>query len=265
MRENQQAAGGPTPGRLTPLDVQQKEFRVSFRGYNEREVDEFLDKVTEEIQRYEAELMRVRTERATFDPSTLDIDAESQRILREARERADAIVREAEARAAGIPTASATDTRAMVAPYLNREREFLQQLGTLVQGHAQTIKTMVEEARRRTERAAAHPEPAATPFEAPIAVPPPVPSPADDAATAGEPLFARRADETSDESPVEAESSVEAGEPPGEAQAAPDPKDGDVVVVGNERERPVPAPIERGDERSPEGARSLRELFWGED
>jgi cell division initiation protein len=158
MTDKDDAAGGTSPGadapRLTPRDVQQKEFRVSFRGYNEREVDEFLDKVTEELQRYEREVMRIRSERIAVDPSSFDLDAEAQRILNDARERADSIVREAEARASGIPTASAAEARAVVAPYLNREREFLEQLGTLVQGHARSIKTMVEEARRRTESAA---------------------------------------------------------------------------------------------------------------
>ncbi|WP_347488299.1 DivIVA domain-containing protein [Desulfoscipio sp. XC116] len=35
---------------LTPLDIQKKEFRRSFRGYNEEEVDKFLDQL---IQNYE--------------------------------------------------------------------------------------------------------------------------------------------------------------------------------------------------------------------
>jgi cell division initiation protein len=210
------------PSRLTPADVQQKEFRVSFRGYNERDVDEFLDRVTEELQRYEAEVMRERSERVSFDPATLDVDEASRQILREAQERADAIVREAEARAAGIPTASATEARTVVAPYLNREREFLQSLGTLVQAHANTIKTMVEEARRRTE----------TPVHASAPAAPERATPAPDRAV-----------------PV--------------TPAAPTDTTQDVVVLGDD---PAPAEAERSEpEREPEGARSLRELFWGQD
>jgi DivIVA domain-containing protein len=238
MKEKEAATssgfGSQNAARLTPADVQQKEFRISFRGYNERDVDEFLDRVTEELQRYEAEVMRLRTQRASFDPASFDLDAEQLRTLRDAQERADAIVREAEARAAGIPTAPASDTRAVVAPYLNREREFLQSLGVLVQDHAQTIKTMVEEARRRTERAS-H----AAPSAAPATV------------TAAEPV-------------VETLATNGGGEEP----PAPTVKRGgeqDVVVLGGEA---VPASAERsGDERQPEGegARSLRELFWGDD
>lgn len=36
---------------LTPLDIQKKEFKRSFRGYNEEEVDKFLDQL---VQNYEA-------------------------------------------------------------------------------------------------------------------------------------------------------------------------------------------------------------------
>jgi cell division initiation protein len=226
--------GVQSPARLTPADVQQKEFRISFRGYNERDVDEFLDQVTEELQRYEAEVMRLRTERASFDPASFDLDAEQQRILARAQERADAIVREAEARAAGIPTAPASDTRAVVAPYLNREREFLQSLGSLVQGHAQTIKTMVEEARRRVE---GPPQPDS----------PSPPSVAADT-TAAEPAASR--------------TDGGGGDPrePGVDATG----EGDVVVLGVDQ--PVRASTERrADEREPEDARSLRELFWGED
>lgn len=35
---------------LTPLDIHNKEFRRSFRGYDEREVDEFLDRVIKDYE-----------------------------------------------------------------------------------------------------------------------------------------------------------------------------------------------------------------------
>jgi len=35
---------------LTPLDIQNKEFRRSLRGYSEQEVDEFLDEVVREFE-----------------------------------------------------------------------------------------------------------------------------------------------------------------------------------------------------------------------
>lgn len=35
---------------LTPMDIHNKEFKRSFRGYNEAEVDDFLDKVMEDYE-----------------------------------------------------------------------------------------------------------------------------------------------------------------------------------------------------------------------
>ena len=37
--------------RLSPLDIHNKEFSKSFRGYSENEVDEFLDLVVAEFER----------------------------------------------------------------------------------------------------------------------------------------------------------------------------------------------------------------------
>lgn len=37
--------------KLTPLDIHHKEFRTALRGYNEKEVDEFLDQVADEFER----------------------------------------------------------------------------------------------------------------------------------------------------------------------------------------------------------------------
>ncbi|MBW2036625.1 MAG: DivIVA domain-containing protein [Deltaproteobacteria bacterium] len=35
---------------ITPLDIQQQQFRISFRGFNVREVDAFLERVAESLE-----------------------------------------------------------------------------------------------------------------------------------------------------------------------------------------------------------------------
>ena len=49
-------------GKVTPLDVQQKEFRVTRvgSGYRMREVDEFLDQITDTLSALVAENERLR-------------------------------------------------------------------------------------------------------------------------------------------------------------------------------------------------------------
>jgi DivIVA domain-containing protein len=53
-RKNKQEQPAPASGtaRITPVDIQQVEFRLAFRGYNERDVDAFLDRVTEDLSAY---------------------------------------------------------------------------------------------------------------------------------------------------------------------------------------------------------------------
>ncbi|GAI33347.1 unnamed protein product, partial [marine sediment metagenome] len=36
--------------RITPMDIEQQEFSRSFRGYNEEEVDDFLDKIVKDYE-----------------------------------------------------------------------------------------------------------------------------------------------------------------------------------------------------------------------
>jgi len=45
---------------ITPLDIQNKEFRRSIRGYNEAEVDEFLDEVMKDFEKLYKENMELK-------------------------------------------------------------------------------------------------------------------------------------------------------------------------------------------------------------
>ena len=250
-----QAAPGTTgtssASRLTPGDVQSKEFGVAFRGYNERDVDEFLDRVTEDIAYYMDENRKLRSQLASsgyVDPNEWGANAEAAAddVLRKAKQEAERILREAEARAASIGSAGASDHRAIVAPYLNRERDFLQSLGGLVQEHAETIKAMVEEARRRTD---VEPAPAQPPARAVASEGAPEGPEARSGSTIDEAEAASSREEPApivitDDAIERAASSDDAGERSFVGSA------GDAARRADEDE----------DER-----RSLRELFWGGD
>lgn len=154
--------------RITPVDIQQVEFRLAFRGYNERDVDAFLDRITEDLASYVEENGQLR---GGIGPATVgqvsvgDGSAEADSIVSRAREEAAAIVRGAEQEAAAIrgSTGARGAARAAVAPFLNTEREFLQSLGSLVQTHAEEIKQMVLSLRAREENASAPVEPKPVP------------------------------------------------------------------------------------------------------
>jgi cell division initiation protein len=157
--------------RLTPVDVQQKQFRLAFRGYNEREVDEFLDQVTEELARLHAENRRWQEEleaRRTV-PMAIGGAGETEQVLARAKQQAAQILAEAEDQAralladarrtseyvgssvAGTELGS-SDTRA--GDFLGREKDFLQRLAGLIQEHAEAVKQDL----RAIREAAAAPE-----------------------------------------------------------------------------------------------------------
>jgi DivIVA domain-containing protein len=222
------APGGGRAARITPQDVQEKKFRRSSRpsgGYVMREVDEFLDEVTDTLSGLIAENERLRR---AGGPAP------------------------AERPAASVPASSAADREAVDA-FLQREKGFLQDLGGLVQAHAEELKSMVRSARAVAEPAPAVPEtPAATAAAAPA-----------EPASAVETPAAEVPDE--DAPPAAVLEEPEPATPPSEPEepsAAATAADTDVVVEEPIRiEEPEPARTGRADEQD----RSLRELFWGEE
>jgi DivIVA domain-containing protein len=238
-------SGGAT---ITPLDIQQKEFRVSrFGGYRMRDVDEFLDKLTEVMTGLTEENARLRRQASAGpvvgSPDLEDVARQADEIIQRARDEAARIDTEARARAslATAPAFASEADRAAVKAFLAQERAFLESLAGLVQGHAETVKGMARSARRPDPSSSATAEGSDAP-EAPTEpmVDEPAPPPA--------------AVETSDpdEGPIveigdaEATQSLPAVEEPGElAQTRP-------TTTGRTKDR--------GD-----GDPSLRELFWGEE
>jgi DivIVA domain-containing protein len=148
--------------RVTPVDIQQREFRLAFRGYHEGEVDQFLDELTEEVARLYAENKRLREEVDFKRTERLDAHASGDvdALMRQAREEAARIVEEARARAStlgatgSVQPATVQAATALLGPFLAREREFLQSLASLIQGHADDVKEGIRRAREEMTTAA---------------------------------------------------------------------------------------------------------------
>jgi DivIVA domain-containing protein len=241
---DERSAWGSAPaGRITPQDVQQKEFRVARfgAGYRMREVDEFLDQVTDAMSALVAESERLR--RGSADPGSVSGRPSAP---------------------PSVPPSEDDAGRTAVDAFLRREKGFLQDLGGLVQAHAEELRSMVREGRRDVPAPIADTSPVEEPAVEPASAP--VPSP---------------------------EASTELDAPPEEI--APDPELGATEQATPESE--VPDHDTKGDNPEPSGGRpiatteavaeepirvdepeparsrrseeeedgSLRELFWGEE
>jgi DivIVA domain-containing protein len=267
-----------TRSRLTPIDVQQKEFRVSrFGGYKMRDVDEFLDHITDTFTALTVENDRLRTGAAAPVVGSPDLDSvarQADEIIARARAEAARITGGSkEASSAAAASTSGPTDRAAVNAFLSREREFLQSLAGLVQEHAEAVKGMAKSTRPASGRPSAKP---ALTSEAVAA------ETTSGEATAGISPAAGSADaETIDaRSSAAPESarpeSVRVAEPSSESEdvepsqhgSSPSPQDEPTTVPEPEPTVRLEEPATAGATRSdgdPEADRSLRELFWGED
>jgi DivIVA domain-containing protein len=245
----QDFSGMPAPAAVTPAEIQQKEFSVSrFGGYRMRDVDEFLDQITSSMTKLSEENERLRSGAglpaapSIGSPDLADTSRQADEIIQRARAEAATIVQDARGQvAAGTVVAGAavlgTDAgRAAVAPFLSQERDFLQQLATLVQSHAESVKGMAKA--NRTKSAAA-------------------------AAATGKPAPASPELRVSQAPPA-------ATQPITPVAPTPTQSSGRDASSPIRVEQPATASVSAGDSDDDTGPgeggdRTLRELFWGEE
>jgi cell division initiation protein len=101
---------------LTPLDIQQQQFRVRFRGFDIREVDRFLEKMVEafgalqadskslreEIRRLKLETQGYKEREETFKRAMLNSQKVLEQMKENARKSAEVIIADAEVKAEKI-------------------------------------------------------------------------------------------------------------------------------------------------------------------
>lgn len=101
---------------LTPLDIHNKEFKKSFRGYDEEEVDEFLDQIIDSYETLYKENISLKEALATKDSNisqykdmedtlkqTLVIAQQTAEEIRQSSEKqAEVMIKEAELKAANL-------------------------------------------------------------------------------------------------------------------------------------------------------------------
>lgn len=92
---------------LTPRDIESKAFKVSFKGYNTSEVDDFLQEVVNSFVELYLENKRLRERFSTAEADTVPLktvssaaaaEEEASEIIKNAERAADAIIAGAEQR-----------------------------------------------------------------------------------------------------------------------------------------------------------------------
>jgi cell division initiation protein len=99
--------------RITPLDIQQMVFKVSFRGYDKEEVNRFLEELAQTVESLnrdnavqrekiiflEQQLAELKRTEATLSSTLLSAQSLAEDVKRNAQREADLVVKEAELKA----------------------------------------------------------------------------------------------------------------------------------------------------------------------
>ncbi len=148
---------------LTPLDIVNKEFKHGFRGYNEDDVNEFLDEV---VRDYEAlikendelkentsgmteRLEQYRKLEATLQNTLVIAQQTAEEVKSAARKEAELIVREAEAKAEEIIRQAelrARETETQLTQLRYEAEKFRAQVKSLLESQLRLVETSLVQA-----------------------------------------------------------------------------------------------------------------------
>jgi len=143
--------------KLTPLDIQQQEFRMRLRGYDPREVEVFLEKtadafealqrenrrVVAEIQRLEHETQGYRKREETFKQALLNSQKVLEQMKENARKSAELIIAEAEVKAEKILNQAHNRLAQLHEDISELKRQRMQievQIGSIIEAHSRLLE-----------------------------------------------------------------------------------------------------------------------------
>ncbi len=122
---------------LTPLDIHNKEFKRSFRGYNEEAVDEFLDKVIkdyeqlyrenievkENLERLNSKLEHFQQMESTLHNTLIIAQETAEEVKLNAKKTTELMLKEAEIQAQRLVDEAANKVRRMAYEYEGLQKQ----------------------------------------------------------------------------------------------------------------------------------------------
>ena len=142
--------------KVTPLDIQQKRFHLGFRGYDRKEVEDFLELAREEMEALVREVTELREFRQASEEriqefkeredmlknTMLTTQKVAEDMKENARKEAALIIKDAEIRAQQILERGQEERAKLEADVLNlkrRKHHFLQDMKKVVQMHLEMV------------------------------------------------------------------------------------------------------------------------------
>ena len=156
--------------KITALDIQQQQFRIGFRGFDVREVDNFLKRVADEfetlirentnrqkeIQRLRREVQEYRDREKAFKDAMVNTQKALDDMRGNAEKEAELIVAEAEVKAEKILSAAHNRLTQLHEGISELKRQRMQlevELGTVIEAHRKLLDMSTEamEAEEKSE------------------------------------------------------------------------------------------------------------------
>ncbi len=143
--------------KITPLDIQQQQFKTRFRGFDIREVDSFLEQMAdafeslnrenaslrEEIRRLKLESQGYKEREETFKRAMLNSQKVIEQMKENARKSSELIVAEAEVKAEKILNKAHNRLAQLHEDIAELKRQRIQievQIGSIIEAHAKLLE-----------------------------------------------------------------------------------------------------------------------------
>jgi cell division initiation protein len=154
--------------KMTPLDIQQQQFKMRFRGFDVREVDSFLEQMADafeslqseknrlhqEIKRLQLEAQGYREREESFKRAMLNSQKVLEQMKQNARKSAELVVAEAEVTAEKILSRAQNRLSQLHEDIaeLKRQRSQIEvQIRSIIEGHSKLLEIGKEESIIREE------------------------------------------------------------------------------------------------------------------
>ena len=147
---------------LTPLDIHNQEFKRSFRGYNEEEVDEFLDRVIkdyeqlyrenieikESLDRLNSKLEHFQNMENTLHNTLVIAQETAEEVKLNAKKETELLIKETEIKAQKMIEEALGKVRKMNGEYEELQKQaqiFRTRIRTLLQAQLEMVKNAEED------------------------------------------------------------------------------------------------------------------------